>query len=169
MRFSSYIYRQRSREMLTHFSQPIIPVSYTHLDVYKRQDCTPAEYLASCLQQQGGSGESAHQCLTRARTFLGSLKYTSEEMEHPASELSGGQKAKLLLLRLILEKDGVLLLDEPTRNFSPLSQPVVRRVLQDFGGSMIAVSHDRRFLSEVCDTVYRLMPEGLVPAEKDLL
>lgn len=42
-------------------------------------------------------------------------------------------------------------------------------MLQDFGGSMIAVSHDRRFLSEVCDTVYRLMPEGLVPAEKDLL
>ena len=75
----------------------------------------------------------------------------------------------MLLLRLILEKDDVLLLDEPTRNFSPLSQPVVRRVLQDFGGSMIAVSHDRRFLSEVCDTVYRLMPEGLVPAEKDLL
>ena len=143
-----------------------MPQDYTE---WVETDCTPAEYLAACLQQQGGSGESAHQCLIRARTFLGSLKYTPEEMEHPASELSGGQKAKLLLLRLILEKDDVLLLDEPTRNFSPLSQPVVRRVLQDFGGSMIAVSHDRRFLSEVCDTVYRLMPEGLVPAEKDLL
>ena len=71
-----------------------------------------------------------------------------------------------MLIRLILEEDNVLLLDEPTRNFSPLSQPVVRSVLRDFGGSIISVSHDRLYLAEVCDTVYRLTPSGLVREEK---
>ena len=128
---------------------------------------TPVEFLAGCLERRESREETEHQRKTRIRTFLGSFRYTPEEMDHPAGDLSGGQKAKLLLIRLILEEDNVLLLDEPTRNFSPLSQPVVRSVLRDFGGSIISVSHDRRYLAEVCDTVYRLVPQGLIREEKD--
>ncbi|MBE6908795.1 MAG: ABC-F family ATP-binding cassette domain-containing protein [Ruminococcaceae bacterium] len=102
------------------------------------------------------------EALTTARTYLGSLRYTAEEMFRPARGLSGGQKAKLLLLKLSLSETNVLLLDEPTRNFSPLSGPEIRALLRGFPGAIISVSHDRRYLAEVCDTVYRLTEDGLV-------
>ena len=76
---------------------------------------TPVEFLCGV-----GSKEE----ISRVRTYLGSMKYTAEEMEHPASELSGGQKAKLLFLKMSMAGCNVLILDEPTRNFSPLSNPV---------------------------------------------
>jgi len=99
--------------------------------------------------------------ITRARTLLGSMKYKAEEMEHPAAGLSGRQRAKLLFLTMVLEGANVLVLDEPTRNFSPLSAPVIRSVLESFPGCIISVSHDRLYLEEVCDRVLELGPEGL--------
>jgi len=91
--------------------------------------------------------------ITRIRTWLGSMKFTAEEMARPISELSGGQKAKLFFLKMNLDKANVLILDEPTRNFSPLSNPVIREVLQAFEGTIISVSHDRKYIAEVCDRV----------------
>ena len=76
-------------------------------------------------------------------------------------ELSGGQKAKLLLLKLSMQTCDVLVLDEPTRNFSPLSAPVIRKILNAFPGAVISVSHDRKFIQEVCTAVYELDEEGL--------
>lgn len=121
-------------------------------------DETPVDYL-------DGSGDKQER--TRIRTYLGSLKYTADEMEHPIRELSGGQKAKVLLLKLSLSGANVLILDEPTRNFSPLSGPVIRRMLKEFPGAVISVSHDRKYLSEVCDKVYRLTPQGLKLCEEE--
>ena len=109
------------------------------------------------LNRSGSRAEA-----TTIRNYLGSLRFTTLEMDHPARELSGGQKAKLFFLQMILEEAQVLLLDEPTRNFSPLSGPVIRGILEDFGGAIVSVSHDRRYLEQVCDTVYALTPEGLV-------
>jgi ATPase subunit of ABC transporter with duplicated ATPase domains len=82
-------------------------------------------------------------------------------MEHPAAGLSGGQKAKLLFLHMVLSGANVLVLDEPTRNFSPLSAPVIRQVLAEFPGGVISVSHDRLYLEQVCDRVLELTEEGL--------
>ena len=76
--------------------------------------------------------------------------------------LSGGQQAKLLFLDMVLREANVLVLDEPTRNFSPLSAPVIRAALRSFGGTIISVSHDRLFLSGVCDEVYALTETGLL-------
>ncbi|MBQ4050803.1 MAG: ABC-F family ATP-binding cassette domain-containing protein [Oscillospiraceae bacterium] len=103
--------------------------------------------------------------ISKVRTFLGSVKYTPEEMEHPVHEMSGGQKAKLLFLKMILDGCNVLILDEPTRNFSPLSNPVIREVLCAFEGAIISVSHDRKYISEVCDRVVELTEEGLKEVE----
>ena len=88
-------------------------------------------------------------------------------MEHKIADLSGGQKAKLLFIHMIRSGANVLLLDEPTRNFSPMSGPVIRSILQDFGGAIIAVSHDRKFIGEVFERIYRLTPDGLEPADKE--
>jgi len=90
---------------------------------------------------------------TRIRTWLGSMKFTAEEMARPISEMSGGQKAKLFFLKMNLDHANVLVLDEPTRNFSPLTNPVIREVLQAFEGTIISVSHDRKYIAEVCDRV----------------
>ena len=103
------------------------------------------------------------------RTYLGSMKFTADEMTHPMRELSGGQKAKIMLLYLDTSGCDVLLLDEPSRNFSPLSNPVIRRMLADYQGAIISVSHDRKYIAEVCDQIYELTAEGLVRTEKDLL
>ena len=97
----------------------------------------------------------------RIWTYLGSMKYTAEEMTHPMRELSGGQKAKLFLLKMSMEGSQVLVLDEPTRNFSPLSNPVIRKNLTEFPGAIISVSHDRKYLKEVCHVIYELTETGL--------
>ena len=120
------------------------------------QGQTPVEFLAK-------SGEKEE--LTRVKTYLGSMKYTPEEQGHSIAELSGGQKAKLFFLKMILDGANVLVLDEPTRNFSPLSGPVIRGILRDFPGCIISVSHDRRYIGEACGTLYRMTPGGLVEAE----
>lgn len=104
---------------------------------------------------------------SRIRTYLGSMKYTADEMEHSIGELSGGQKAKLLFLKMSMEENDVLILDEPTRNFSPLSNPVIRELLGNYGGAIISVSHDRKYVAEVCSKVYRLTSEGLILVEND--
>ena len=98
---------------------------------------------------------------TANRVALGSMKFTPEEMEHPADALSGGQKAKLLFLMMAQRKPDVLLLDEPTRNLSPLSGPVVRALFSGYPGCIVAVSHDRRFAREVFTRAVELTEQGL--------
>lgn len=115
---------------------------------------TPIEYLTPVL-------DGSREAYSRICTFLGSVKFTAHEMQHTIADLSGGQKAKLYFMKMILSGADTLLLDEPTRNFSPLSQPVIREVLSGFGGTIIAVSHDRKCIDEVFDSVYALTPDGL--------
>ena len=55
----------------------------------------------------------------------------------------------------------VLILDEPTRNFSPLSNPVVRALLKQYKGAVISASHDRKYIYEVCDRVCELTKRGI--------
>lgn len=78
------------------------------------------------------------------------------------ADFSGGERVKLQLARLLMAAPDVLLLDEPTRNLSPLSDPVVRTLLADYPGCIIAVSHDRRFVESVCTRVVRLTREGVL-------
>ena len=117
-------------------------------------DRLPAEFLAP-----DGDKES----VTQARIFLGSMKYTADEMSHAIRALSGGQQAKLLLLKAILDRVDVLVLDEPTRNLSPLSAPAVRALLSEFGGAILMVTHDRKLIREAATRVLELTETGLAP------
>lgn len=120
------------------------------------RNLTPVEFLS----ETGDKDE-----ISKIRTYLGSMKYTADEMQHKIADLSGGQKAKLLLLKMSMAGSNVLLLDEPTRNFSPLSNPVIREMLKGFRGAIITVSHDRKYISEVADKVYELTKDGMVLRE----
>ncbi|MBQ9120632.1 MAG: ABC-F family ATP-binding cassette domain-containing protein [Lachnospiraceae bacterium] len=148
--------RQIAKQMLqrTDLSVAYMPQNYEELlDLTK----TPVEFL-----QKSGDKEEE----TRIRTYLGSMKYTIDEMNHPIAELSGGQKAKVLLLSMSMNGSSVLILDEPTRNFSPLSCPVIRELLRNYHGAIISVSHDRKYIREVCTKVYELTEGGLVEVQK---
>ena len=101
---------------------------------------------------------------SRAGILLGSMKFTADEMNHPSAGLSGGQKAKLMFLMMAESGANVLLLDEPTRNLSPLSGPVIRELLAEYPGCIIAVSHDRRLIREVCTRTVELTPKGVRPS-----
>lgn len=96
----------------------------------------------------------------RNSVALGSMKFTAEEMNHPCRGLSGGQKAKLMFLMMANSNANVLLLDEPTRNLSPLSGPVIRALFDQYEGCIITVTHDRLFVSGVCTREARLTAEG---------
>ncbi|WP_231506474.1 ATP-binding cassette domain-containing protein [Paenibacillus sp. UNC451MF] len=138
-------------ELIQHSSLKIgyMPQNYEDLlDISK----TPIEFL-----ETSGNKEA----ITKAFTHLGSMKFTSDELHHSIDHPSGGQKAKLLLLKMILDQCEILILDEPTRNFSPLTTPVLCSSLTAYGGTIISISHDRRYLNEVATTIYELTPEGL--------
>lgn len=100
--------------------------------------------------------------ITKARMFLGNMKFTRDEMISNIKDLSNGTKAKLFLVKLVLDKCDVLILDEPTRNVSPLSNPVIRKVLKEYKGTIISVSHDRKYINQVVNALYILTPNGLV-------
>jgi len=123
---------------------------------YMPQDYTEVlDYNQNVLDFLVQTGEKTD--ITHARTYLGGMKFTKDEMMGKIGRLSGGQKAKVLFLDMVLKGANVLVLDEPTRNFSPLSAPEIRRTLGDFGGAIISISHDRKYLDEVCDEVYELI------------
>lgn len=115
-------------------------------------DLSPVEFLS-----QTGHKEE----LQKIQSHLASLNFSYPEMHHHIRSLSGGQQGKLLLLNLVLRKPNFLLLDEPTRNFSPTSQPEIRKLFANYPGGLVTVSHDRRFLKEVCTNIYRLTEHGL--------
>ena len=135
-------------------SRPDLKAAYMPQDYEEllNMDQNPVEFLSD-------KGDKAEQ--TMIRTYLGSMRYTADEMSHCIRELSGGQKAKLLFLKMSLDGCNVLILDEPTRNFSPLSGPVIRQVLKSFDGAIISISHDRKYIGEVVSAVYELTENGL--------
>lgn len=121
-------------------------------DEQLEQDTSPVAFLTR---------EHSRTEHTRIRTYLGSLNFTPEEMLRPIRSLSGGQKAKLYFAKMIFDRAEFLVLDEPTRNLSPLSGPEIREALQNFSGGILAVSHDRVLIDEVFAKVYELTADGL--------
>lgn len=94
-------------------------------------------------------------------TYLGSLKFTHEESHLPFKDLSGGQKAKLFFGKMALNDIEFIIMDEPTRNISPLSMGSLMESLKDFRGVVLMVTHDRRVLESGFDDIYELSIEGL--------
>ena len=130
---------------------------------YMPQDAgDPLDFSLSPVELLSPSGKKEER--SRAGILLGSMKFTADEMNHPSAGLSGGQKAKLMFLMMAESGANVLLLDEPTRNLSPLSGPVIRELLAEYPGCIITVSHDRRLIQEVCTRTVTLTPEGVRPS-----
>ena len=93
----------------------------------------------------------------RIRQVLGGLGFDEDDYPRPISQLSGGQKTRALLARLLLEDPDLLILDEPTNHLDIQAIEWLERWLRNFKGALLIVSHDRYFMDSVVDHVWELM------------
>jgi ATP-binding cassette, subfamily F, member 3 len=93
---------------------------------------------------------------TRIRMVLQGLSFSPEEYERPLSKLSGGQRTRALLGRLLLDSPDLLVLDEPTNHLDIQAVEWLESFLKDFPGAVLAVSHDRYFMDMFANTVWEL-------------
>lgn len=89
-----------------------------------------------------------------AKALLGQFHFKGENLEKKVEHLSGGERARLAFLRLIMEPYNLLLLDEPTNHMDIESKAAIETALTTYDGTVIVVSHDRRFLDTVTDTIF---------------
>ena len=97
---------------------------------------------------------------TKVRNYLALFLFRGDDVFKNVDTLSGGEKAKLCLLKLMLSGANVLLLDEPTNHLDIPSREVLEAALEDFDGTIICVSHDRYFINKLSTKIYRMTENG---------
>lgn len=95
------------------------------------------------------------------RTLLGSFLFTGDDVFKPVSVLSGGEKSRLALAKMLLEPANFLILDEPTNHLDARSKAVLQKRLREFPGTFYVVSHDRDFLAPIINKVLALGQGGM--------
>jgi ATP-binding cassette, subfamily F, member 3 len=93
---------------------------------------------------------------SRIRTLLGCFLFTGDDVFKPVSVLSGGEKSRVALARTLLQPANLLILDEPTNHLDIASKNVLVQALQSYTGTLVAVSHDRQFLSGFANKIWRV-------------
>ncbi len=101
------------------------------------------------------------------RNYLGAFLFRGDDIYKRISTLSGGERARIKLLQLVLSGANVLLLDEPTNHFDIASCEVLERALEAFGGTILIVTHDRYLVERMADRVVLLEKDGFVEPEED--
>ena len=111
------------------------------------------EKVANHVQLGNGREMSASQLCEK-------LGFNTDSQWTPVGDLSGGERRRLQLTRLLMDSPNVLLLDEPTNDFDVETLTALEDLLDSFGGTLLVISHDRYFLERVCDTFVGLLGDG---------
>ncbi len=106
-------------------------------------------------------GEFPHASLGSLKTLAGAFGFSGHDVEKPCRVLSGGEKARLVLARMLYDPPNFLVLDEPTNHLDLGTKDVLMKALADFDGTMIFVSHDRRFLTALSNRVLEVSADGV--------
>ncbi len=97
---------------------------------------------------------------TKVRTCLGSFLFKGDEVFKPLSKMSGGERARVSLLKLMLDGSNLLLLDEPTNHLDSASREQLENTLADYEGTMLIISHDRYFINKLATRILHLGKNG---------
>lgn len=95
-----------------------------------------------------------------ARNICGAFLFREDDIYKKISSLSGGEKARVAFMKLMLEKPNFLILDEPTNHLDLYSREILMNALEDYSGTLLVVSHDRNFLDQVVRKIYRIEENG---------
>lgn len=98
---------------------------------------------------------------TQVRTSLGAFLFKDDEVFKPINQMSGGERARVSLLKLMLGGGNFLLLDEPTNHLDTTSREALEESLKSYEGTMLIISHDRYFINKLADRILELKPEGM--------
>lgn len=98
---------------------------------------------------------------TEVRSALASFLFKGEEVFKPLSKMSGGERARVSLLKLMLKGSNFLLLDEPTNHLDASSREELEKTLLDYSGTMLIVSHDRYFINKIADRILLMTNDGV--------
>ncbi|MEN9333229.1 MAG: hypothetical protein RLY35_409 [Bacteroidota bacterium] len=113
--------------------------------------------------------EAVGEIRTQIRGLLGSFLFGKDEIDKKVKVLSGGEKARLALCKLLLKPTNFLIMDEPTNHLDLVSKEVLKQALSQYDGTLLVVSHDRDFLNGLTDTVYEILPSRLKVWTGDVL
>ncbi len=98
---------------------------------------------------------------TKLRDILGAFLFRGEDIEKKVKVLSGGERSRLAMARLMLEPHNLLILDEPTNHMDMRSKDILKEAIKKFDGTVIVVSHDREFLDGTIDKIYEFRDGGV--------
>lgn len=98
---------------------------------------------------------------TKVRTILGAFLFSGEDVEKKIKVLSGGEKSRVSMAKLLLEPINFLILDEPTNHLDIVSKEVLKNAIKNFQGTVIIVSHDRDFLQGLTTKIFEFTPSGI--------
>lgn len=104
---------------------------------------------------------------TEVRTLLGSFLFTADDVFKKVSMLSGGEKGRLALAKILKRRPNLLILDEPTNHMDIVGKETLEAMLKDFNGSVLFVSHDRYFVSQIADSLLIFEEDSTDPGASD--
>lgn len=111
--------------------------------------------------------EYPHMNESVVRKILGRFLFTQDEVLKQVNSLSGGEKARIQLAKLMLEENNLLILDEPTNHLDIDSKEVLEKALENFPGTIIVVSHDRYFIDKIATRVMEIEPHKIMMVDGD--
>jgi len=97
----------------------------------------------------------------KVKNILGSFLFSGEDIDKKVKVLSGGERSRLALAKLLLEPVNLLVLDEPTNHLDLQSKDILKKALLQYDGTLLIVSHDRYFLKDLCQKVYEFRDKGI--------
>ncbi|WP_407435877.1 ribosomal protection-like ABC-F family protein [Treponema sp.] len=129
---------------------------YTQNPVFKDTSLTVLEYIKEAAENVVMNNGKAYS----AARFLEEFGFEGKIQYSPVSTLSGGERKRLYLVRLLISNPNFLILDEPTNDFDIFTMNILEQFLMDFKGCLLVVSHDRYFMDKVADTLFILEEDG---------
>ena len=105
---------------------------------------------------------SEEQAETFIRGFLGRMLFSGEEVLKSAAVLSGGEKVRCMLSRMMINNSNVLIMDDPTNHLDLESITALNEGLMKFSGGLLFTSHDHQFISTIANRVIEITPQGLI-------